>query len=119
LPIAAVAQVSLKETESIWEAQRYVDRIQLCCPPGLYDTWADGDDSAENQKVRLWLLCLLSWSFLLLGPSSIPPKLAGICAVVQLWPAKITCSKDNCWAHNSVVLSQTLLHNSSKTLPAA
>jgi hypothetical protein len=54
-----VAQVSLKETESIWEAQRYVDRIQLCCPPGLYDAWADGDDSAENQKVRLWPLCLL------------------------------------------------------------
>jgi hypothetical protein len=41
------------ETESLREAQRYVNGIELCCPPGRYNEWADGDDSAENQKVML------------------------------------------------------------------
>jgi hypothetical protein len=53
-----MTQVSLMETESLRGAQQYVNRIELCVPPGRYNEWADGDDSAENQKVMLCVLTL-------------------------------------------------------------
>jgi hypothetical protein len=55
-------QASLMETQSVQEAQSYVNRISLCKPPGKILS-ASGCDSAENQKVSLWTLNTAGTSF--------------------------------------------------------
>jgi hypothetical protein len=65
-----LTQVSLMETDFLRCAQHFVNQIELCCPPGRCNEWADGNDIADNQKVTPCMValshsgqqrCLLCW----------------------------------------------------------